>query len=59
MRISGYPESLTSWKDRCLERGGKPLMQFEWDPKKAKSNDKKHGVSFEEADHQRVNCDRT
>jgi uncharacterized protein len=24
-------------------------MQFEWDPKKAKSNVKKHGVSFEEA----------
>lgn len=24
-------------------------MQFEWDPKKAKSNLKKHAVSFEEA----------
>ncbi len=24
-------------------------MQFEWDPKKAKGNRKKHGVSFEEA----------
>ncbi|MDR3567268.1 MAG: BrnT family toxin [Syntrophobacteraceae bacterium] len=24
-------------------------MQFEWDPKKAKVNLKKHGVSFEEA----------
>ena len=24
-------------------------MQFEWDPKKAKSNIKKHAVSFEEA----------
>ena len=24
-------------------------MQFEWDPDKAKSNRKKHGVSFEEA----------
>ena len=24
-------------------------MQFEWDPKKAKSNLKKHGVSFDEA----------
>ncbi len=24
-------------------------MQFEWDPKKARSNLKKHGVSFEEA----------
>ena len=24
-------------------------MQFEWDPQKAKSNYKKHGVSFEEA----------
>ena len=24
-------------------------MQFEWDPKKAKSNLRKHGVSFEEA----------
>lgn len=24
-------------------------MRFEWDPKKAKSNVKKHGVSFEEA----------
>ena len=24
-------------------------MQFEWDPNKAKSNIKKHGVSFDEA----------
>jgi uncharacterized DUF497 family protein len=24
-------------------------VRFEWDPKKAKSNEKKHGVSFEEA----------
>jgi uncharacterized DUF497 family protein len=24
-------------------------IRFEWDPKKAKSNEKKHGVSFEEA----------
>ena len=24
-------------------------IQFEWDPKKAASNEKKHGVSFEEA----------
>jgi uncharacterized protein len=24
-------------------------MQFEWDPEKAKRNQKKHGVSFEEA----------
>jgi hypothetical protein len=24
-------------------------MRFEWDPKKAKSNVKKHGVSFEDA----------
>ena len=24
-------------------------MQFEWDPKKAKENFKKHGVSFDEA----------
>jgi len=24
-------------------------VQFEWDPKKASSNEKKHGVSFEEA----------
>ncbi len=24
-------------------------MQFEWDPKKAKDNLKKHGVSFDEA----------
>ena len=24
-------------------------MQFEWDPKKAKNNQKKHGVSFDEA----------
>jgi uncharacterized protein len=24
-------------------------MQFEWDPKKAKENLKKHGVSFDEA----------
>jgi len=24
-------------------------MRFEWDPKKAASNEKKHGVSFEEA----------
>jgi uncharacterized DUF497 family protein len=24
-------------------------MQFEWDPKKAKQNLKKHGVSFDEA----------
>ena len=24
-------------------------LQFEWDPKKASSNEKKHGVSFEEA----------
>ena len=24
-------------------------LQFEWDPKKAASNEKKHGVSFEEA----------
>ena len=24
-------------------------MQFEWDPKKAKQNFKKHGVSFDEA----------
>ena len=24
-------------------------IRFEWDPKKAKSNQKKHGVSFEEA----------
>jgi len=24
-------------------------MEFEWDPKKARSNLKKHGVSFEEA----------
>ena len=25
------------------------MMEFEWDPKKAASNAKKHGVSFEEA----------
>jgi hypothetical protein len=25
-------------------------LQFEWDPKKASSNEKKHGVSFEEAE---------
>ena len=25
------------------------MMRFDWDPKKAKSNLKKHGVSFEEA----------
>lgn len=25
------------------------MIQFEWDPEKAKSNLKKHGVSFEEA----------
>ena len=25
------------------------MMQFEWDKKKAKQNQKKHGVSFEEA----------
>ncbi len=24
-------------------------IRFEWDPKKAKSNEKKHGVSFDEA----------
>ncbi len=24
-------------------------MRFDWDPKKAASNEKKHGVSFEEA----------
>jgi uncharacterized DUF497 family protein len=24
-------------------------MQFEWDPRKAKENQKKHGVSFDEA----------
>ena len=24
-------------------------LQFEWDPKKAKANEAKHGVSFEEA----------
>jgi len=24
-------------------------IRFEWDPKKAASNEKKHGVSFEEA----------
>ena len=24
-------------------------LRFEWDPKKASSNEKKHGVSFEEA----------
>ena len=24
-------------------------MQFEWDPQKANRNNKKHGVSFEEA----------
>ena len=24
-------------------------IRFEWDPRKAKSNEKKHGVSFEEA----------
>ena len=24
-------------------------IQFEWDPRKARSNEKKHGVSFEEA----------
>lgn len=24
-------------------------LQFEWDPKKSSSNEKKHGVSFEEA----------
>ena len=24
------------------------MVQFEWDPKKAKKNAKKHGVSFEE-----------
>jgi uncharacterized protein len=24
-------------------------LRFEWDPKKAASNEKKHGVSFEEA----------
>ena len=24
-------------------------MRFDWDPRKAASNDKKHGVSFEEA----------
>jgi len=24
-------------------------IRFEWDPKKASSNEKKHGVSFEEA----------
>ena len=24
-------------------------MQFQWDPEKAKSNHRKHGVSFEEA----------
>jgi len=24
-------------------------MEFEWDPKKAKSNLKKHGISFDEA----------
>lgn len=26
-----------------------PQLQFEWDQKKSKSNAKKHGVSFEEA----------
>jgi hypothetical protein len=25
-------------------------IRFEWDPRKAKSNEKKHGVSFEEAE---------
>ena len=25
------------------------MMQFEWEPEKAKRNSKKHGVSFEEA----------
>lgn len=25
------------------------MIKFEWDPQKAKSNKKKHGVSFEEA----------
>ncbi len=24
-------------------------LQFEWDPKKAKSNESKHGISFDEA----------
>jgi hypothetical protein len=24
-------------------------IRFEWDPRKAKSNEKKHGISFEEA----------
>ena len=27
----------------------KQLLEFEWDPKKAASNMRKHGVSFEEA----------
>lgn len=27
----------------------KSLLEFEWDPKKASSNLRKHGVSFEEA----------
>ena len=26
-----------------------PEIEFEWDPKKARSNQKKHGVSFDEA----------
>jgi uncharacterized DUF497 family protein len=32
-------------------RGYTLLMKFEWDPTKAASNIKKHGVSFDEAVH--------
>lgn len=35
----------------CVTRNYNVIMalQFEWDPKKASSNETKHGVSFEEA----------
>lgn len=29
--------------------GGRPMVQFEWDPAKAAANLKKHGISFADA----------
>src|SRR5438067_2183604 len=34
---------------RCNYTGGMSALHFEWDERKAAANEKKHGVSFEEA----------
>ena len=48
-RSSTYGDTPLAVSVQCMYTSGMSELRFEWDPKKNTANERKHGVSFDEA----------